>query len=144
MTEYSSSVTLEPPKRFAITSADVKSPATIDGERDPELRAAWQELADNSLLEWQRDPSQLDEEGTTTPSIETIQRAIRLASDLDGRGVPAPIRIVPDVQGGIVFEFEWGQLFESLHIQPAGNVEHRRFYRNRLVWRDQWFDRDRT
>jgi len=81
------------------TDVDTESPVTRDYGRD-----AWQNLIDYQLIEWGRDPSQLDDEGTETPSRETIQLAISLAEKLHQGGLAAPTRIVPDAHGGIVFE----------------------------------------
>jgi hypothetical protein len=136
MTDESCTATLEPPKRFVTTTAYSEPPAKVGGNGEQELRAAWQELIDQTLSKWQRDPSRLDEEGMTNPSAETIQCAIDLASTLDIRGMPAPTRISADVRGGIAFEFEQGQLFQSIHVRPDGRLEQRRFLKNRLVWRE--------
>src|SRR5712692_733759 len=79
--------------------ADVAAKALVTRDFEAAAREKWQEFIDNQLIEWGRDPSQLDEEGTQTPSKETIQLAMDLAGNLRKRGLPAPTRILPDVHG---------------------------------------------
>ncbi|HEX3998491.1 MAG TPA: hypothetical protein VHX65_08080 [Pirellulales bacterium] len=74
------------------------------------------------------------------PVVETV---LGIQLDPIAKESP-PLRIVPDVQGGIVFEFEWGQMFESLHIPPVSNIEYRVFNGNRHVSRGPWSDSDPT
>jgi hypothetical protein len=128
-----------PPVRKAVkTRVDTESPAALHAQREERYREAWQNVIDNKLIEWGSDPSQLDEEGTKTPSLETIQLAIQLAKALSRQGCAAPTRIVPDVRGAIVFEIQGKDIFESVHVQPDGNLEHRLFENHRLVHREPW------
>lgn len=101
-------------------------------------RTAWQQAIERTLAEWGRDPSQLDEEGTVTPSRETIQLAIDLAALMSKAVLPAPTRIVPDAEGGIVFERQEKGVFESIRISADGSIEHRVFENCRLVFREPW------
>ena len=120
------------------TNVATESPVTRDYGREDAARDAWQNLIDDQLIEWGRDPSQLDDEGTEAPSKDTIQLAIWLAGTLSQRGLPAPTRIVPDAHGGIVFELEGKNVFESIRISPDANVEYCAFQNCRLVEREPW------
>ena len=120
------------------TRLDSESP-TISNLRDKEqFRKDWQAAIDTKLIEWGRDPSQLDEEGATTPSVDTIQLAIQLASELSRQASRPPTRVVPDVHGGIVFELQVGNSFESVHVYPDRSIEYRLFVNHRLELRETW------
>ena len=80
----------------------------------------WQRLTEQ-LTNWRCNPDQLDEERTVTPSWDTIQLALDLATWMSKRGLPAPTRIVPDADGGIVFERQKKDAFESIRIS-AGSI----------------------
>ena len=69
-------------------------------------------------------PSRLEDEEMPPVSRDTIQLAIRVAVRLRDKGSPAPTRIVPDAHGGIVFEREAGNLFESYRVSADGSVEY--------------------
>jgi hypothetical protein len=135
--ESRASMMLETPKAL-LTGADIASPVAIEGAPDDEFREAWQVLIDHRLIEWGRDPCQLDEEGTEVPSKDTIRRAIKLADRLCKDGLPAPTSIVPDAHGGIVFERKSGELFESVRIMPDGTAEYCAFKYCRLIDRQPW------
>lgn len=121
--------------RPVTTCADSESPVTGALEDRERLLEAWDDV-ERKLIAWGLDPGDLDEEGTTPPSRETIARAIQLASVLSRQGSRAPTRVVPDVRGAIVFELERNNLFESLHVHPDGSIEHRAFENHRLVLRE--------
>ena len=87
----------------------------------------WQRFIDEQLIEWGRNPSELEEEGTELPSKKTLQLAIRLASVLSARGQTAPTRVVPDVDGGIVFELQHRPFFETFSISSDGDLEYTAF-----------------
>ncbi len=104
------------------TDVDTKSP--ISRNFGSASRDKWQEMIDYRLIEWGSDPSQVDDDETPSASRDTIQLAIRVAELLRDNGSPAPTRIVPDAHGGIVFEYEAGNSFESYRISADGSVEY--------------------
>jgi len=75
-------------------------------------RQQWQKCIEQ-LTSWKHDPGQLDEEGTVTPSQATIRLALDLADSMCKRGLIPPTRIVPDADGGIVFERQKKDAFEQ-------------------------------
>ena len=64
----------------------------------------WQEIIDNYLVPWLADPSQLEEDGIPAPAKAVIQSAIDHAYSAQGKGQAAPLRVVCDGEGGIIFE----------------------------------------
>ncbi len=119
--------------KVVATDADTTSP--ISSIHESVDRDKWQEMIDYRLAEWARDPSQLEDDEVPSASRDTIQIAIRVAGQLRDNGSPAPTRIVPDAHGGIVFEREEGNLFESYRISANGSVEYCGFEDCRMVKR---------
>ncbi len=117
------------------TNIDAEAPTTRDSERDDESREKWQELIDRKLIEWGRDPSQFDDEGVEPPSREIIRLAIALAEQFRDDGLTPPDSVVPDANGGIVFERRENDVSEVFHVWDDGTVEYQRFHGTRLVER---------
>ena len=105
-------------------------PGSAESARDEEN---WKAIIDHRLIEWGRDPSQLDDEGTITPSKQTIQFAIALAWMWRNMGLPAPNRVVPDSHGGIVFEFHQSNLREVFRLSQDISLEYSVFENSRIV-----------
>ena len=102
-------------------------------------RHAWQEMIDRYLVEWGRDPSQLEDEGVLPPSEAIIQRACRVAMSLRDKGTAAPLRVVADGEGGISFERKHGCCFQTLDILEDGTIEIATFRNCRLERRQRLF-----
>ena len=98
-------------------------------------RQAWQHLIDYRLIDWGSNPNQLADDGVDPPSRETIDRAISLAKRFQQRGFPPPDSVVPDANGGIVFERREQDIAEVLHIWDDGTAEYQQFHGTRLVER---------
>ncbi len=116
----------------AMTRGDGKSLASEEPVGTDEN---WKNLIDHKLIEWGRDPSLLDEEGTVSPSKQTIQFAIALAWMWHNMGLPAPTRIVPDAHGAIVFEFHQPDVSEVFRLAPDISLEYCVFETSHLVQR---------
>ena len=61
--------------------------------------------AEATLREWLKGPAGLGDEDLIPPDAATIERAIRLWRALQDRGSDEPLRVVPDGEAGIVFEW---------------------------------------
>lgn len=142
MTE--SSTLMSPSVRSVVdTSADSTSAGTIqrqDAAREQEFvkrRQRWQEIIDRRLIEWGCDPTQLEEDGLETPSKRTIAFAIVTAQVMRDGNLVAPSCVVPDAQGGIVFERRQDSVFESVRISIDGIIDVSQFENGELVRRFQ-------
>ncbi len=62
----------------------------------------------NQLVEWDRDPHRFDGDVFEPPRRTVIQFACRLAELLRNEGLPSPARVVPNGEGGLVFECDNG------------------------------------
>ncbi len=111
------------------------SPSMIDARRDEDRREAWQRLIDRKLLEWLHDPNQLEDEGIDAPTATIIRLSLDLAERFREEALPAPDSIVPDPNGGVVFERREDEVSEVLHIWDDGSVEYMRFRGTQLVER---------
>jgi hypothetical protein len=119
-----------PTPKAAVMHGEGKSQAAQDSISTDEN---WKNLIDHKLIEWGRDLSLLDEEGTVSPSKQTIQFAIALAWMWHNMGLPAPTRIVPDAHGAIVFEFHQPNVSEVFRLAPDISLEYCVFETSRLV-----------
>lgn len=118
-------VTCSPPiKRTVETGTTVETLAT-DARNVDAIKEGWQCLIDYFLVEWGKDPLQLEdqEEGIVAPSRRAIQIACNLARFMRDEEEPAPTRVVPDGDGGISFERHDADLFFSLDIHADLTVE---------------------
>lgn len=111
------------------------TPSIIDVSRGERIRDSWQKLIDHKLLDWLRDPSQLEDDGIDAPSETIIRLSLDLAEDCRDQGLPVPDSIVPDPNGGVVFERREGNESEVLHVWDDKTVEYMRFHGTRLVER---------
>jgi hypothetical protein len=98
-------------------------------------RQAWRKLIEDNLTNWGRNPRQFEDEGVTPPSQNVISLAIELARALEKAGSPPPDSVVPDANGGIVFERRHENVSDVYHIWDDGSIDYQRFDGTRLVER---------
>lgn len=108
---------------------------TVGAESAEQQRQAWQDVIDHKLIEWGRNPQQLEDDGVVSPCNDVVRLAIWLSRDMQQRGFPPPSSVVPDANGGIVFEHRQGRVAEIFHIWEDGAVEYQLFDGTQLVER---------
>ena len=96
-------------------------------------RELWQRVIDKTLTSWLRNPSELEDDGIDAPSGAIIRLSLDLAESCMESGLAPPDRIVPDPNGGIVFERREGNVSEVLHVWDDGSVEYMKFDGAQLV-----------
>lgn len=121
------------PDRVTTTAGD-DSQGAPPAESDRSGNERWRQVT-KALLEWQNDPGELDDEGITPPSREIIQQAVLLAQTLNDQELPPPDAVVPDPDGGILFEWRGENSSEVCHIWDDATIEYRRFEGTQLVER---------
>jgi hypothetical protein len=118
-----------------VVATDVAAEARTSRDYESAAREKWQEVIDYRLIEWGRDPSQLEDEGVEPPTGQAIRCAIGLAQAFRDAGLTPPDSIVPDPNGGIVFERREKDVSEVLHVWDDGTREYFRFQGTRLAER---------
>ncbi|HQX48733.1 MAG TPA: hypothetical protein PLR25_02425 [Planctomycetaceae bacterium] len=111
------------------TSADQETPALSSSP------SIWQRIIDHTLIKWGEDPSVFADEDFEGPAPEIICNAIQTAIKCAKRKFPAPSNVVPDGDGGIVFELRNGNLTEKIHFWDNGEVEYFQLRGTRVVER---------
>ncbi|MEZ6086446.1 MAG: hypothetical protein R3C05_00105 [Pirellulaceae bacterium] len=81
------------------------------------------------------DPARLEDEGFDSPTASILRLSLDLAEKYRDAGLSAPNSVVPDPNGGIVFERQEGSTSEVLHVWDDGSVEYMRFLGTQLVER---------
>jgi len=92
------------------------SPRIIDAD-------GWRSVIDNYLVDWGQDPGRLEDDGIVPPSGIAVNAACTVALLLRDQAIPAPLRVVPTGDGGIVFEWELGAAFYTLEVEQDGTIE---------------------
>ncbi|NQT41347.1 MAG: hypothetical protein HQ581_27915 [Planctomycetes bacterium] len=100
-----------------------------------ENRIGWKRVIDDQLIEWGMDPDQLEDEGIEAPSRKIISRAWDLARRMRDGGAPPPLRVVPNGDGGITFEWKDGPVFETIELEDDGSIEIIKFVDSEVVSR---------
>ena len=110
----------------------------LDGSLLSEVdRLAWQRVMDSHLKEWQENPVQFEDEGREPPVPEILPVVAEVAAALRDRGVEPPLRVVPNGEGGVVFEWRDSPYYWSLEVEKAGSLALAVFRNSRLVCRHQ-------
>lgn len=113
-----------------------ESTSSLDLQLENEQRVAWQNFIEQTLLSWLADPRQLEDLEVEAPSKPIIRLAIDLAEKYRDDKLVPPDRIVPDPNGGIVFDRCRDGVAEVIHVWDDGTVEYQRFIGPKLV--DRW------
>lgn len=85
-------------------------------------RDAWNNAID-TLIEWGRDPSSLEDDGIDAPTGRAVSRACQIAKDLQSLDFPAPTRVVPTGNGGVALQLERNDSLVSFEVDAEANVE---------------------
>lgn len=87
------------------------------------------------LIEWGAGMAEFDDEGVEPPDQEILRTAYQWAQKFRDDLVPPPDAVVPDPNGGIVFERHQGDATDVLHFWDDGDIEYRRVEGTELVQR---------
>lgn len=117
------------------TNVDSATPSLRGVSPEAASRDTWQKLIDYQLIEWGWNPEQFADEGIDPPTRDTVQLAIGLAESLRDAGLAVPSSVVPDANGGIVFERREKDLAEVFHVWDDGTIEYQCFHGTRLIER---------
>jgi len=80
-------------------------------------------------------PAMLEDEDFIVPSSNSIRLGCKVARRLKEEGAQAPLRVVPDGEGGISFEWRQKNVYFELRVQSDGTGEWLEFKGGKLVGR---------
>jgi len=118
---------------FGTTATD--EPALTSSEQH-ERQVAWDSLIDRKFIEWAEHPESLVDEGVEPPSRDIISQACQVSWRMRDQGAAPPTAVVPNGEGGIVFERAQGSVLEAIEVHAGGSIEYRLFDDCRLVHRE--------
>ncbi len=104
------------------------------GEED---RQAWQNVIDGPLKTWELDPASIQEDDFEPPRLDLLPMVVEVALSLRDHGVEPPLRVVPNGEGGVVFEGRTTPFFWSVEVEKTGLLSLSLFRNHRLVSRHQ-------
>ena len=113
----------------------------VTAKRREEHRLRWQDIIDKKLIEWGRNPEELADDDLVPPSHAAVDSAVRKAQEwrdareYDNGFVPSPQWVVPNGDGGIVFEWREESTSAVVEVFDDGSAECAIFEDNKLVSR---------
>ncbi len=129
-------------ERHAVpTGAASEELLAVAARQREERRRRWQEIIDKKLVEWGRAPEELADDDLVPPSHAAVDSAVqkaqvwRDARESDDEFVPSPQWVVPNGDGGIVFEWREKSTSAVIEILDDGSVDCAIFEDGRLVAR---------
>ena len=132
----SSSMTAETVAYTVCSESSATRPSELSQNDAAKLGDQWGKVLDEQLIEWAQHPEDFIDEGLVPPSRETIHLAFEhVLKPFRDQGRVPPSHVVPDANGGIVFELRSNDVFESIRVQADGHIEYCRFCSGRLVER---------
>ncbi|MBN1345416.1 MAG: hypothetical protein JXQ73_22170 [Phycisphaerae bacterium] len=124
-----------PKLRLSSGAADETSLAEIKNVEA--YRDEWQQLIDTKLVEWGRNPRQLEEDDLVAPSVDSVEVACQVAMYFRDDGAPSPDWVVPNGDGGIVFERSLGTLTKTLEVLQDGSIESIDYRDSKIIRRER-------
>lgn len=100
-----------------------------------ELLKVWEERILKKLDSWEANPSCVEDDGVIAPSPRVIRLAADYARQMRDEARLPPKRVVPNGDGGIVFERWQGTDSETLEFLDDGTVELAAFSDCKLIAR---------
>lgn len=64
-----------------------------------------------------------DGQGAKAPSVDLVDSALHLAERLRQQGIDAPCRIVPGVNGTVIFEWQQDGIYREMEVTRPGHAE---------------------
>ena len=98
-----------------------------------QYRLGWQKVILGRLTHWDGAGGAAEIGGFKPPSHDVLAVAYRVAAHSRNAGTPPPDQVVPDGDGGLVFERRDGSRFQSMHVYDDLAIELDSFEGGRLV-----------
>ena len=101
-----------------------------------ENRDGWNNVTDETIIEWGCRYAGVKDDDLEWPTRDVLAAAYELARKLQEANVPVPSNIVPNGEGGIVFEWRHGPILRVIEGDKDGSFEFLEFRQSRLVIRE--------
>jgi hypothetical protein len=104
------------------------------GESVDQFADEWNRY-ESQLVQWEQHPDQFEDEGLEPPNRETVPLIRDVCRALRSLRVEPPLRLVPNCEGGAVFEWRTAPFLWCLEVERDGTLELSVFRTGRLVTR---------
>lgn len=125
------------PAPFIYPSTTVADEETMSGSVESEKNCAegWRAIINEHLLTWWvRGTPDVADEDLEPPTKAVIDLAIKIATAMSQeKQIAPPLRVVPNGEGGLVFERWADQVFERFELRRELSMEYTVFKNNTLV-----------
>lgn len=118
-------------------SVRVKKTPLSDSDLKKISAEGWRRTINEPLIDWGRDPSQLEDEGIDPPSREIVTLALQFAMFLRDQNVAPPDRVIPNGDGGIVFKRKMGDILEIIEVAKDASIEIIVFHGSEITTRQK-------
>jgi hypothetical protein len=116
----------------AILGAEVLASEINIKER---LAVRWSSIIDGKLIEWGKTRSEFEVEDLVGPTNEAIGTAFRFVKYMRSNGWPLPTGVIPDGEGGVVFENRHDPMYQRIEIDKDGRASLATFHDCQLMER---------
>ncbi|MBK8207453.1 MAG: hypothetical protein IPK87_11810 [Planctomycetes bacterium] len=98
-------------------------------------KESWSRMINQKLVEWGRSPSQFESDGLASISKNALSLACRFAMDSKKQHDTPPDRVIPTVDGGIAFHWEFQSPKGEIELQfnPSGSAELTGFLQGNVI-----------
>ena len=97
----------------------------------------WQKLINERLDAWSRNPEEVADEGVESPIPQILPLVKEVATALKDFGVDPPLRMVPNCEGGVQFEWRDPPFFWTIEVEATGLLTLAVFRDGHFVTRHQ-------
>ncbi len=108
----------------------------VEHQQEASAAQGWESII-KELRKWLFNPDLVDIEDADPPSRQIISKAIELAQEFKQKEFSAPLRVLPDLEGGIVFERREGDYYETVTLNADIEVEIERYEKSVLISSDK-------
>ncbi len=137
-----------PTSELAITETHLAERAEITGigslcenvlateiDAREQIAPRWQEIIDHKLIEWGHTQSEFEAEGLVGPNYKALSTAFKIVKYMREQSWPLPTGVIPDGEGGVVFENRHDPLYQRIEIDQNGCAFLATFHNCQLRYR---------
>ena len=130
--------TLSPmPIIYPSTTAAIEETMSGSAESEKNCAAGWQTIVNDLLTWWVNGTPDISDEDLEPPTKAAIDLAIKIATSLSHeKNVAPPLRVVPNGEGGLIFERWADRVFERFELRRELTLEYAVFKNNALIHRE--------